>query len=88
MTDEKKNSMLKSNEIMSSIEEQARAIGWKPKEELELEPTDWVGAKEFLDRKFLYDRIHKLEQHNRRLIKQIEEIKDMCLLAISRSNRH
>ena len=66
--DEKKDSNL-------STEEQARAMGWRPKEEFEGEPDDWVKAEVFLSRTELFKRIHKLNQTNRWLRKQVDNLK-------------
>ena len=49
-----------------SVEEQARDMGWRPKEEFEGDEDKWVAAQEFVDRKPIYDRIHKLEQKNKK----------------------
>ena len=66
--DEKKNSNL-------SREEQARAMGWRPKKEFEGKPDDWVEAEVFLSRTELFKRIQKLNQENRWLRKQVENLK-------------
>ncbi len=41
-----------------SIEDQAREMGWRPKEEFEGDGRQWVDAKEFVGRKPLFDKIH------------------------------
>ena len=56
-----------------SIEEQAKDMGWRPKEEYEGEEGKWVGAREFVERKPIYDRIHKLEQTNKKLSQTVHE---------------
>ena len=66
--DEKKNSNL-------STEEQARAMGWRPRKEFKGESADWVEAEVFLSRTELYRRVQKLNQENRWLRKQVENLK-------------
>lgn len=41
--------------------ERAQEKGWKPLEEYDGDPADWVDAKEFLGRQKLYDRINDLK---------------------------
>ena len=67
-TDEKKDSNL-------STEEQARAMGWRPRKEFKGESDDWVEAEVFLSRTELYRRVQKLNQENRWLRKQVENLK-------------
>jgi hypothetical protein len=42
-------------------ENKAKELGWRPEEEWDGEPSDWVPAKEFVGRQKLYDRIHSLK---------------------------
>lgn len=42
--------------------EKARQGGWRPKEEWEGDPDQWVDAKEFVSRKPLFDKIHSLNK--------------------------
>lgn len=42
-------------------EEAARADGWKPKDEWTGDPNEWRSAKEFVDRKSLFDKIDSLK---------------------------
>ena len=56
------------------VEVQAKDMGWKPKEEYEGEEGKWVEAKEFVERKPIYERIHKLEQNNKRLQQTVSEV--------------
>ena len=58
------------------FEVQAKDMGWKPKEEYEGEEGKWVEAKEFVERKPIYERIHKLEQNNKRLQQTVSEVSD------------
>jgi len=58
------------------VEVQAKDMGWKPKEEYEGEEGKWVEAKEFVERKPIYERIHKLEQNNKRLQQTVSEVSD------------
>ena len=51
-------------------------MGWKPKEEYQGDDQKWVEAKEFVERKPIYERIHKLEQTNKRLSQTVHEFTD------------
>jgi hypothetical protein len=42
-------------------ENKAKELGWRPEQEWDGEPSDWVPAKEFVGRQKLYDRIHSLK---------------------------
>lgn len=43
--------------VLNEVEERASTVGWRPKEEWEGNPEDWVDAKEFLARGGFIDRI-------------------------------
>lgn len=43
------------------VTERAKEKGWKPLEEYDGDPADWVDAKEFVGRQKLYDRINDLK---------------------------
>lgn len=55
----------------SEIEQEAIAQGWNPKG---VEGKRALSAEEFLDRKPLYDRLHKLEKKNKDLDKAVAAI--------------
>ncbi len=57
----------KAEEQEPSIEETARTDGWRPKEEWDGDPDEWVDAKEFVARKPFYKAISKLNKDNKRL---------------------
>jgi len=44
------------------LADKARASGWRPKEEFEGDPDEWVDAGEFVRRKPLFDQIHNLKK--------------------------
>lgn len=54
---------------VSPIEEKAREMGWRPKDEWEGDPDEWRDAKEFVDRKPLYEKI----DHQNREIKEMRK---------------
>jgi hypothetical protein len=54
------------------IVDKARQGGWRPKEEWDGDPDQWVDAKEFVSRKPLFDKIHAL---NKALKDKDEKIK-------------
>ena len=58
-----------------NIEEKARDMGWKPKEEFEGEEGGWVPAREFVDRQPIYERIHKLNKSNKDLRQTVHDMK-------------
>lgn len=61
-----------------ALVERARNKGWRPLEEWEGEPDDWVDAKEFVGRQKLFDRIDELKGT---LVKQRQEMQsDMRLV--------
>lgn len=44
------------------LADKARASGWRPKDEFEGDPDQWVDAAEFVRRKPLFDQIHSLKK--------------------------
>jgi len=54
--------------------EKARASGWRPKEEFEGDPDQWVDAGEFVRRKPLFDQIHQLKKEVKSRAEQIEQV--------------
>jgi uncharacterized coiled-coil protein SlyX len=59
-----------------TIEDEAKDMGWRPKEDYSGDDTKWIEPREFVERKPLYDRIHKLEQNNKRQSQTIHEVND------------
>lgn len=47
---------------VNSMEERAKAMGWRPQEEWEGEPEDWIDAKEYVGRKPLFDGMASLKR--------------------------
>ena len=67
----------KDTEVETTAQEQiARAQGWKPKEEAAdlVEAGKWVNYDEFNRRKEFFDAIHKVNQKNKRLEDQLNEL--------------
>lgn len=58
---------LDNEPVVTRVEEDARKGGWKPQEEWEGEPDDWVSAGEFMRRKSLFDKIHNQNRQMRKL---------------------
>lgn len=54
--------------------EKARSSGWRPKEEFEGDPDQWVDAGEFVRRKPLFDQIHQLKKELKGRSEQIEQV--------------
>lgn len=61
---------------VSEVEEQAREDGWVPKDEWQGDPEKWVEAKEFVQRGELFGRIKKLNNFNKSLQQEVEEMKE------------
>lgn len=63
---------------VNPIEEEARAHGWRPKEEFEAEEKNagkkWRTAEDFMDRKSLFDKIDAVTADNRNLKKGIQTL--------------
>lgn len=57
------------------IADKAREAGWKPLEEFEGDPDQWVDAKEFVGRAPLYDKNRKLKKEINDLKATIHEVK-------------
>lgn len=55
------------------IEDQARDMGWAPKEEFEGDPDKWVSAETFVARKPLFDKIEQVNRHAKALEKKQKE---------------
>lgn len=60
--------------VESDVEKQARALGWRPKEEFEGDTSKYVGPDEFLRRQELFDHIKSQKKQIARLEKQQKEI--------------
>lgn len=63
-------------EESNPIEERAREMGWRPKEEWEGDEADWRDAKEYVDRKPLYDRIDALNRRTRDMDRAIRTMQE------------
>ncbi len=44
------------------MEEKAKAMGWRPQEEWEGDPEDWIDAKEYVGRKPLFDNMAAIKR--------------------------
>lgn len=60
---------------LPSLEDQARDMGWRPREEYEGDPNKWVDASIFVARAPLFDKIDELKRHNKTLERGIEALK-------------
>lgn len=61
-------------EEVNADEQLAREQGWRPKEEWNGDPNDWVNYDEFNRRKPFFDAIHKVNQKNKRLEEQLNAL--------------
>lgn len=81
--EENKEEIKQEEPQVNEIEEQARAHGWKSKEEFEADPDNagkkWRTAEDFMDRKSLFDR---LDSYN----KEVRDLK-RGIAALSEHNR-
>lgn len=59
---------------MSESEQQAREKGWRPKEEFDGNPDDWVSHKEFNQRTELYDKISHQSKTIKNLNKKLDAL--------------
>ncbi len=55
---------------LSSIEQKALEMGWRPKEDFDGEEDDFIDAKEFVRRKPLFDKI----EHQSKELKEVKKI--------------
>lgn len=55
--------------------DKAKASGWKPLEEFEGDPDQWVDAKEFIGRAPLFEKNHKLKKELNELKNTLHEVK-------------
>lgn len=63
----------------AQVEEAARKKGWRPLQEFEGDPTEWVDAREFVGRQPLYDKIHDLTKQISRQNQQFQ--RDMGVIS-------
>lgn len=60
----------------TDIEKRAMEMGWRPIEEFNGEPDDFIDAKEFVNRKPLFDRIEQQSKQIKAVTKALETWKD------------
>jgi len=60
---------------LTPIEERALEMGWRPKEEFEGEEEDFIDAKEFVNRKPLFDRIEHQSKQIKNVTRALEALK-------------
>lgn len=65
--------------------EKARASGWRPKEEFEGDPDQWVDAGEFVRRKPLFDQLHTLKKQLSAAEKQQQQLAEFAANASKRA---
>ena len=59
------------NKEVNEAVEKATSSGWKPREEFEGDPDEWVDADEFLRRRPLFDSLHKANRKTKQLEKEV-----------------
>lgn len=69
-----------------TIEDQALAMGWRPKEEYEGDPDKWVSAETFVSRKPLFDKIEDTSKQNKQLKKEVDKLR-MTVQELAEHNR-
>lgn len=74
MTEEVKNEQVEQPEI-TSIEQRAIEMGWRPKEEFNGDEDDFIDAKEFVRRQPLFDKISKQSEQLRRVHESLNQFK-------------
>ncbi len=60
---------------LTPAEDRAMKMGWRPQDEWDGDPDDWVDAKEFIGRQKLYDRISDSNKELKQLKSAMEEFK-------------
>lgn len=69
------------------LTDKARASGWRPKEEFEGDPDQWVDAGEFVRRKPLFDQIHQLKKEVKSRAEQIEQVSQYAAKAAEKARQ-
>ena len=69
------NQEIQEQPEVNEIEQQAREMGWKPKEEYEGDPTRWVSAEIYVARAPLYEELERRGKETKRLRQDIEVLK-------------
>lgn len=72
-TEENTSENTETNE--SPYEEKALARGWRPKEEFEGDPEEWVDAKTFVEKGELMDIIHTTRRDRKRVEEELNALK-------------
>lgn len=57
------------------IVEQAKAMGWRPKEDFEGDDKEFIDAKEFVSRKPLFDQLKQQSKQLKNVTKTLEQLK-------------
>jgi len=60
---------------LSSMEEKASARGWRPQEEWEGDPEEWVDARTFVQKGELMDTIHAERKHSKKMAQELDAVK-------------
>ena len=68
------NEQVQTPEV-NPVEQKAREMGWRPQEEWEGEPGEWIDAKEFVGRKPLYDEQQRIKRELRDTQKALNALK-------------
>jgi hypothetical protein len=64
-----------TEQVPDTFTEKAKSAGWRPLEEFEGDPEQWVDAKEFVKRAPLYEKNHKLKKEVNELRTTLHEVK-------------
>lgn len=75
----------KIEEKPDPLVEKAKASGWRPKEEFEGDPDQWVDAGEFVRRKPLFDQLHTLKKQLSAAEKQQQQLAEFAANASKRA---
>jgi hypothetical protein len=75
----------KIDDTPDPLVEKARASGWRPKEEFEGDPDQWVDAGEFVRRKPLFDQLHTLKKQLSAAEKQQQQLAEFAANAAKRA---
>lgn len=75
MTDENLEQNVEQESTLTSIEEKAISMGWRPKEQFEGDEEEFIDAKEFVRRQPLFDRIESQNKQLKNVTKALEALK-------------
>lgn len=62
---------------LTPVQQKAMEMGWRPQDDWDGDPDDWVDAKEFVGRQKLYDRLDNSNKQIKELRKAIDDFKKL-----------